>query len=75
MARLPLRLTASSRRRTAELEALHTVAARALEGELGLKPKELAGSLLLSERGERATDERSLREFAFALRQLRKLAE
>jgi len=61
-------------RRTREFEALKTHAARALEGELGAKPKELADSLLLDERGERVTDERSLREFAFALRQLRRLA-
>jgi hypothetical protein len=61
-------------RRIAELRALQTLAARALEGELGPKPKELAGSLLLDECGARVTDERSLREFAFALRQLRRLA-
>ncbi len=61
-------------RRMTELKALKTYAARALEGELGTKPKELADSLLLDERGERVTDERSLREFAFALRQLRRLA-
>lgn len=60
--------------RRAELKAFQTLAARALEGELGPKQKELADSLLLGERGERMTDERSLREFAFALRQLRKLA-
>jgi hypothetical protein len=61
-------------RRMAELTALQTLAARAFEGELGAKPKELADSLLLDESGERATDERSLREFGFALRQLRRLA-
>ena len=61
-------------RRMTELKALRTHAARALEGELGAEPKELADSLLLDERGERVTDERSLREFAFALRQLRSLA-
>jgi hypothetical protein len=60
--------------RIAELEALKTLAARAHEGELGAEPKELADSLLLDERGEHVTDERSLREFAFALRQLRRLA-
>ncbi|MEO7033731.1 MAG: hypothetical protein ABI548_07615 [Polyangiaceae bacterium] len=61
-------------RRLAELKALQTLAARTLEGGLGPKPKELADSLLLDERGESVTDERSLREFAFALRQLRRLA-
>ena len=61
-------------RRIAELEALQTLAARALEGELGAKPKELADSLLLDERGERVSGERTLREFGFALRQLRRLA-
>ena len=61
-------------RRMVELKALQALAARALEGELGHKPRELAESLLLDERGERVTDQRTLREFAFALRQLRKLA-
>jgi len=61
-------------RRMAELKALQTLAARALEGKLGPKPKELADSLLLDQDGARVTDERSLREFAFAFRQLRKLA-
>ncbi|MEI9942155.1 MAG: hypothetical protein WDO69_33485 [Pseudomonadota bacterium] len=61
-------------RRVAELKALQTLAARAFEGELGPKPKELADSLLLDESGERVSGERSLREFAFALRQLRRLA-
>jgi hypothetical protein len=61
-------------RRMAELKALQTLAARALQGQLGPKPKELADNLLLDERGERLTDDRSLREFAFALRQLRKVA-
>ena len=53
-------------RRMTELKALKTLAARALEGEPGAEPKELADSLLLDERGERVTDERSLREFGFA---------
>jgi hypothetical protein len=61
-------------RRMAELKALQTLAARALQGQLGPKPKELADSLLVDERGERVTDERSLRDLAFALRQLRRLA-
>ena len=61
-------------RRMAELKALRTLSARALEGELGPKPRELADSLLLNESGERLTDEGALREFAFALRQLRRLA-
>jgi len=61
-------------RRITGLEALKTLAARAHEGGLGAEPKELADSLLLDERGERVTEERSLREFAFALRQLRRLA-
>jgi hypothetical protein len=60
-------------RRMAELKALQTLAVRALDGGLGPKPKELADSLLLDERGARVTDEHSLREFALALRQLRKL--
>jgi hypothetical protein len=60
-------------RRSAGLKALQTLAARALEGALGPKPKELADSLLLDERSACVTDERSLREFTFALRQLRKL--
>jgi len=61
-------------RRATELVALQRHAARALQGELGPKQKELADSLLLDERGAPVTDERSLHEFAFALRQLRKLA-
>lgn len=61
-------------RRATELEALQRLAKRALQGELGPTSKELADSLLVDERGERVTNERSLREFAFALRQLRKLA-
>jgi hypothetical protein len=61
-------------RHVAELKTLQALAARAFEGELGAKPKELADSLLLDERGERVTGERALREFAFALRQLRRLA-
>ncbi|HEX3854403.1 MAG TPA: hypothetical protein VHW01_25750 [Polyangiaceae bacterium] len=61
-------------RRMAELKASQALAARALEGELGPKPKELADSPLVDERGARVTDERSLREFAFALRQLCRLA-
>ncbi len=60
--------------RMTELKTLQTLAARAFEGELGPKPKELADSLLLDESGERVSGERSLREFAFALRQLRRLA-
>ncbi|MEO8901724.1 MAG: hypothetical protein ABI488_08005 [Polyangiaceae bacterium] len=61
-------------RRIAELKVLQALADRALEGELGAKPKELAENLLLDERGERVPGERTLREFAFALRQLRRLA-
>lgn len=60
--------------RATELEALQRIARRALQGELGSTPKELADSLLLDERGQRVADERSLREFVFALRQLRTLA-
>ena len=61
-------------RRAREQEELRQLAGRALEGELGPKPKELADSLLLDDRGVRVNDERSLREFAFALRHLRRLA-
>jgi len=61
-------------RRMAELRALQSLAARAIDGKFGTKAKELADSLLLDECGEQVTDERSLREFAFALRQLRRLA-
>jgi hypothetical protein len=61
-------------RRMAGLKALQALATRALDGGLGPKPKELADSLLLDERGARVTDERSLHEFAFALGQLRRLA-
>jgi hypothetical protein len=60
-------------RRMTELKALQTLAARSINGELGTKAKELADSLLLDARGERVTDEPALREFAFALRQLRRL--
>ena len=41
-------------RRAAELDALRLLAGRALQGDLGPKPKELAESLLLDERGEPA---------------------
>ncbi len=60
--------------RVNQLRVLQTVATRALTGELGPKSKELADSLLLDERGDRRSDERSLREFAFGLRELRRLA-
>ena len=56
--------------RATERQALQRLAVRAVEGELGPKPKELADSLLVDARGERVTDEHSLREFAVALRQL-----
>ena len=46
-------------RRAAELKAIQRVAARALQRELGPKPKELADSLLLDDRVERMTDQRS----------------
>ena len=61
-------------RQRSQLKALLALAARALGGGLGPKAKELADSLLLDERGARVTDERSLREFAAALRELRRLA-
>src|SRR6478735_1795925 len=59
-------------RRATELEALRHLATRAFQGEIGPKSKELADSLLLDERGERVADERSLLDFGFGLRQLRK---
>jgi len=64
-----------AQRRDAKLQSLRILAARAFEGELGPQPKELAAHMLLDERGARATDERSLQEFAFALRQLRRLSQ
>ena len=64
-----------AQRRDAKLQSLRTLAARAFEGELGPQSKELAAHMLLDERGSRATDERSLQEFAFALRQLRRLSQ
>lgn len=57
-----------------QLKSLQTLAARAGAGGLGPKAQELADSLLLDERGVRVTDERSLRELASALRELRMLA-
>jgi len=62
-------------RREAKLQSLRTLAARAFDGELGPEPRELAAHLLLDERGARATDEHSLREFARALGQLRRLSK
>lgn len=64
-----------AQRRAAKLQSLGTLAARAFEGELGPQSKELAAHMLLDERGVRATDERSLQEFALALRQLRRLSQ
>ena len=63
-----------AQRRDAKLQSLRTLAARAFEGELGPEPKELAAHVLLDERGTRATDEHSLRNFETALRELRRFA-
>jgi len=63
-----------TQRREAKLQSLRTLAARAFEGELGSEPKELATHLLLDEHGTRASDERSLHEFALAMGQLRRLS-
>lgn len=63
-----------AQRREARLQSLRTLAARAFEGELGPEPQELAAHLLVDEHGARATDEHSLREFARALAQLRRLS-
>lgn len=63
-----------AQKRVAELQRLRTLATRAFGGEFGPEPQELAAHLLLDERGTRATDEGALREFALALRQLKRLA-
>lgn len=60
-------------KRAAELQRLHTLAKGAFNGELGSECQELAHHLLLDERGTRATDEHSLRKFAFAVRDLQRL--
>jgi len=62
-----------AQKRDTELRSLRTLATRAFDGEFGPQPQELATHLLLDERGTRSTDEHALREFALALRQLRRL--
>ena len=62
-----------AQKRDAELRSLRTLATRAFDGEFGPQPQELAAHLLLDGQGARATDEHALREFALALRQLRRL--
>ena len=62
-----------ARRHEAELKSLSTLAARALAGEFGSEPKELATRLLLDERGQCAKDVRLLREFQRALVELKRI--
>ena len=62
-----------AQRQEAELKSLSTRAARALVGEFGSEPKELAKRLLLDERGQCAKDVRRLREFQRALVELKRI--
>jgi hypothetical protein len=62
-----------ARRDDAECTSLSTRAARALAGEFGSEPKELATRLLLDERGQCAKDVRLLREFQRALVELKRI--
>ena len=62
-----------TRRDEAECTSLSTRAARALAGEFGSEPKELATRLLLDERGQCAKDIRLLREFQRALGELKRI--
>lgn len=55
-----------------DTEKLRLLAARALRGDLGSKPKELAECMLSDE--ARTLDDRAVREFLFALRELRRLS-
>ena len=55
-----------------DTERLRLLAARALRGELGSKPKELAECMLSEGTGK--LDDRSVREFLFALRELQRLS-
>lgn len=61
-------------RKPEELRRLRLLAARAIKGELGPEPEELAENLLLDEQGSTLDDERSLRDFAFALAKLRRIS-
>lgn len=63
-----------SSRKPEELKTLRVLATRAIKGELGPKPRELAENLLLDQQGATLDDERSLRDFAFALAQLRRIS-
>ena len=54
-------------------EQLQQLANRALEGDLGPKASELARAALLDERGSRINDDRALRHFARAFRELQRL--
>ena len=61
-----------AQRNEAELKRLCGLAARALEGEFGADERKLATHMLLDEKGNCATDLRSLREFKRALIQLKR---
>lgn len=63
---------AASRPYEFDTERLRRLAARALGGELGSEPKELAECMLSDEAGP--LDDRSVREFLIALRELRRLS-
>ncbi|HKO52725.1 MAG TPA: hypothetical protein VJV79_33690 [Polyangiaceae bacterium] len=62
-----------AQKRDAELRSLRALATRAFNGELGLERQELAAHILLDEHSTRANDERSLRNFAFALQELKRI--
>ena len=62
-----------ARRDEAELKRLSIRAARALAGEFGAEPKELARRLLLDEREQCSRDLRLLREFQRALVELKRI--
>jgi len=62
-----------ARRDKAERKGLSTRAARALAGEFGAEPKELARRLLLDEREQCSRDLRLLREFQRALAELKRI--
>ena len=54
-------------------EQVRQLASRALGGDLGPKARELARATLLDERGARFNDDRALRHFARAFRELQRL--
>jgi glycine/D-amino acid oxidase-like deaminating enzyme len=64
---------AAARQHARVCEQLRQLASRALEGALGPKASELARAALLDERGARINDERALRHFARAFRELQRL--